>query len=62
MTAVENKIPDVSHVVKKTYLETKILDIESKYFTTADFNKFTSQHLMQRLRKDWFINLLFRDS
>ena len=33
---------------KKTYPDTKILDIESKYFATNDFNKFTSQHLMQR--------------
>ena len=43
MTAIENKIPDVSHLVKKTYPETKILDIESKYFTTADFNKFDAK-------------------
>ena len=41
MNSVENKIPDVSNVVKKTDYDAKILDIESKYITTADYNKFT---------------------
>ena len=46
MTAIENKIPDVSNLVKKkTDYDAKILDTESKYFTTADYNKFTSQTL-----------------
>ena len=38
LTPVENIIPDVSNQVKKNY-DAKILDIESKYFTTADYNK-----------------------
>ena len=45
MTAIENKIPNVSNPVKKTDYDAKILDTESKYFTTADYNKFTSQTL-----------------
>ena len=46
LTTVENKIPDVSNVVKK-----KRLDIESKYFTTADYNKFTSQTLDEKIKQ-----------
>ena len=46
MTAVENKIPDVSSLVKKTDYDTKISDIEKKitdhdhgkYITTPEFN------------------------
>ena len=39
---VENKICDVSDLVKKTDYDTKIKDIKGKYFTTVDYNKFTS--------------------
>ena len=46
LTAVENKIPDVSILVKKTDCDTKISDIEKKisdhdhdkYITTPEFN------------------------
>ena len=46
MTAVENKIPDVNNLVKKTDYDTKISDIEKKitdqdvdkYITTPEFN------------------------
>ena len=46
LTAVENKIPDVRSLVKKTDYHTKISDIEkkitdhdhSKYITTPEFN------------------------
>ena len=44
LTAVENKISDVSNQFKKkkkTDYDAKISDIESKYITTADYNKFT---------------------
>ena len=50
LTAVENKIPDVNNLVKKTKKKEKktdydaeILDIKSKYFSTANYNKFTSE-------------------
>ena len=42
---VENKIPHASGLVKKTNHNSKILDIEVKYFTTCDYNKFTSEIL-----------------
>ena len=35
------KIPDVGDLVKRTNYDAKILDIESKYITKADYNKFT---------------------
>ena len=41
MNAVENKIPDVSSLVKKTDYDAKISEIESKYITTVDYNKLT---------------------
>ena len=51
MTAVENKIPDVSNLVKKADYNTKINEIEKKatdhnhdkYITTPEFNKFTAE-------------------
>ena len=37
ISVVENKIPSVSGLVKKTDYDTKIKDIEGKYFTIADY-------------------------
>ena len=50
LTAVKNKIPDVSSLVKKTNYKTKISDIENKinnhnhdkYITTPEFNTMTA--------------------
>ena len=38
---VENKIPLVIGLVKKTDYDTKVLDIENKCFNTSDYIKFT---------------------
>ena len=35
------KIKYLSNLVKKTYYDAKISNIESKFITTADYNKFT---------------------
>ena len=51
LTAVENKIPNVSNLVKKVDYYAKISDIESKYFTTANCNKFTSQTLDTKVKQ-----------
>ena len=52
LTAIENEIPDVSNLVKKKKdYDAKILDIESKYFTTADYNKRTRQKLDAKMKK-----------
>ena len=57
MNAVENKIPNVSILVKKTDYETKISEIEKrvnnhnhdKYITTPEFNKLTAENFIARL-------------
>ena len=51
MTAVENKIPKVNNLVKKTDHDAKILYIESKYFTMTDYNKLTSQTLDPKIKQ-----------
>ena len=42
---VENKIPDASKLVKKRDYDTKITDIDGKYFTTIDYNKYINDIL-----------------
>ena len=60
LTAVENKIPNVSNLVKKTDYNTKISEIENKittdhdhdkYITTQEFNKFTSEIFTVRFKQ-----------
>ena len=63
LTAVENKIPDVSNFVKKKVYDAEILDIKSKYFTTDDCNRFTSEKLDLKIKKkDYLVNLTLLDS
>ena len=40
---IEDKIPDLSGLLKKMDCNAKISDIETKFFTNFDYNKFTSQ-------------------
>ena len=56
LTAVENKIANVSNLVKKTVYNTKISETENKittdhdhdkYITTQEFNKLTQKILLQ---------------
>ena len=42
---VQNKIPSVSGLVKKRDYDAKTKDIEEKYFTYADYDKFASDIL-----------------
>ena len=57
MTAVENKIPDTSNLVKKTDYNTKVTEIEKKltdhnhdkYITTTEFNKLATDTFNARL-------------
>ena len=57
MTAVENKIPDVSNLVQKTDYSTKISETENKfsdhdhdkYIATSEFNKLTAETFTARL-------------
>ena len=52
MTVVKNKIPDVSNMTKK---DVKIWDIESKLFTTDDYNKCTGQTLDANIKQKGLI-------
>ena len=57
MTAVENKIPNISSFVKETDYNTKVSEIQKKltdhnhdkHITTPGFNKFTAEVFETRL-------------
>ena len=52
MTAVENKIPDVSNLVKKTDYNTKISDYNhDKYITTPEFNNSAAEVFTARVAR-----------
>ena len=55
-TSVEDKIPDVSNLVKKTDYDVKIFGIESKYITTADYNKFTKDIVAIKIKSEGLVN------
>ena len=65
MTAVENKIPSISDLVKKTDYNTKITGIEKKltdhnhdkYITTPKFNK-----LVADIFNAWLVEANLRQS
>ena len=57
LAVVENKIPDVSSLLKKTDCNTKMSDIEKKitdhnhdrYISTSEFNRLTTENFKARL-------------
>ena len=55
-TAVENKIPDDSDTVKKAEYDGKIKYIESKYFTTSDYSKFTDHAFGAKIENKELVN------
>ena len=50
-TKIENKILDVSGLVKKADHNAKILNIEAKCFTTSDCDKFKSKILETKIKQ-----------
>ena len=60
LTAVENKIPNVSNLVKKSDYNTKVNETEEKitahdhdkYITTPEFNKLTTEDFAARLARE----------
>ena len=48
---IENNIPDVSGLVKKTYYNAKISGTEVKYFTATDYNEFTKKILDAKIKE-----------
>ena len=59
LAAVENKIPSISNLVKKSDYKIKINETEKKitdhshdkYITTPEFNKLTSENFAARLKQ-----------
>ena len=61
LTTVENKIPNVlvkkaDGLVKKADYDAKISEMENKYFTTPDYNKFTSNTLDAKITQKKLVN------
>lgn len=48
LDAVENKIPKVSDLVKKTNCDAKTSDIVTKYFTKSDLSNLQMKHFVER--------------
>ena len=48
---VDNKISDPSRLVKKTYYDAKILEIQGKCFNTSAYNKFMSDILDTKIKQ-----------
>ena len=48
---VENKIPEVSCLVKQANYNNEISDIEAKYFTTSNDRKFRSEILETKIKE-----------
>ena len=51
ISEIENKIPNISDLIKKEDQHAEISDIEEKYFTTSDYNKFTSEILDAKIKQ-----------
>ena len=68
LTAVENKIPNVNILIRKTDYDTKISETgkkvahhnHDKYITTPEFNKFTTEIFAERLKQANSITDRFR--
>ena len=50
LTAVGNEIPNVSDLVKKADYDTKISEMQNKYFTTSDYKKFASNTVDTKIK------------
>ena len=57
LKVIENNISNIIDLVKKkTDYVAKILDIETKYFTTSDYNKFMSEILNTKIKEKGLVN------
>ena len=56
LTAVENKIPNVSNLNKKPDYDAKISDTDQNYFTTFCYNKFTNKILEAKIKNKFLVN------
>ena len=56
LTAVENKIPKVSDLVKNADCDAKMSEIEKKIFTASDYNKLTNNRLDVKITEKKIVN------
>ena len=57
------KTANVSDIAKKTNYDAKISDVETKYFTSSDYDKFTNEIIDNKIKKKQLVkNLKFLDS
>ena len=56
LTAIENKVPNVSDLVEKADVDAEIKDIKDKYLTKPDYNQFTSNILDQKITAIMLVN------
>ena len=49
---IENKILSITGLAPTSVLIAKMLDIKSKYFTTGDYNEFTSQTVDAEVKQE----------
>ena len=53
---LENKISNVTDLVKQTNYEAKISNFEEKYFTASDYNKFTRDIIDAKIKQTELVN------
>ena len=56
ITAIENKILNVSDLVEKADIDAEIKDIKGKYLTKSDYNQFTNNILDQKITAIMLVN------
>ena len=56
MTSTLNKISDVNKLAKKADYGSKVLDIEPKYFSKADYNKSTKHIVANNIKSEGLID------
>ena len=56
LTPVENKISDVSNLFQKTDYDAEVLDVKSKYFTAANYNKFANEKLDLKIKQKGLVD------
>ena len=52
LNAVKNEISNISNTVRKTDYDAETPDIDGKYFTMSDYNKFTNDILDAKIKKN----------
>ena len=56
LTAVEDKVPDISNLAKKTGYNAKITNSENKYIATADYKKFATNIVANSIKSKNLVN------